>query len=84
MDEERRNRDVNFDLQNALSDTGIDVTEGVDFAINQPLHAIVSCTANVGFRNLGGSRAELLTFGADGTVGIALREFRQHPGSGSS
>ena len=55
----------NFDLQTGLLiiDTGIDVTEGVDFAINQPFHAIVSCTsANVGFRNLGGSRAfELLT-----------------------
>ena len=55
----------NFDLQTGLLiiDTGIDVTEGVDFAINQPFHAIVSCTsANVGFRNLGGNRAfELLT-----------------------
>ncbi|MDN5506336.1 MAG: DUF1983 domain-containing protein [Comamonas sp.] len=55
----------NFDLQTGLLviDTGLDVADGVDFGINQPFHAIVSCTsANVGFRNLGGNRAfELLT-----------------------
>ena len=55
----------NYDLETGwlVIDTGLDVADGVDFSINQPFHAIVSCTsANVGFRNLGGERAfELLT-----------------------
>lgn len=55
----------NYDLQAGLLiiDTGIDLTDSVDFGINQPLHAIVSCTStNVRFGQLGGNRAfELLT-----------------------
>lgn len=55
----------NYDLQAGLLiiDTGIDLADSADFGINQPLHAIVSCTsANVLFGNLGGNRAfELLT-----------------------
>lgn len=55
----------NHDLESGLLviDTGIDVADGIDFALNQPFHAIVSCTSTfVGFGNIGSARAfELLT-----------------------